>query len=279
MWARAAVALVLPVAALHGQYEPDVRRPATAAEVIAGNIIIGGVTAAIRALFTDADPLRAFGIGALGGAVHLAGKNMAVEPAPAHGLLGLIVAGTGTSIVANGGRGVHPLGEVTIPFASVRLHVTPFAPRKLSVGINAFETAMIAHTASRNGLRLEWQRTFAAGTPVFVAHNRRIQSDDGEMFGGIAVGPVIVVSGDVRDTTRTVRHEMIHAHQHWFVQDAVGKPIEDWLRPRIPLVRRLPGWLEIGIVAPGLVVFENWVAGERGARRLAQAEAHRLEVR
>jgi hypothetical protein len=279
VWARAAVALLVAAAPLRGQFEPDVRRPATTAEIIAGNIVIGGVTAAVRALFSDADPVRAFGVGALGGAVHIAGKNLAVEPAPAHGLMGLIVAGTGTSIVTNGGRGVHPLNEVTIPFASARLRVTPFGSRKLTVALNMFETAMIARSAARSGLRLDWGRSWSTGTAVFIAHNKRIIDSDGDMPFGLSVGPVVVVSGDVRDTARTVRHEVIHAHQHWFVQDAVGRPLEDYIRPRIPLIRRLPRWLDLGLVAPVLTVFENWATNEKGARRLAQAEAERLEVR
>lgn len=275
---RAALVLLLAAAPLQGQFEPDVRRPATNAEVIAGNIIIGGITAAGRALFSGADPWRAFAVGSLGGAVHLAGKNIAVEPAPAHGVLGLIVAGAGTSIISNAGLGVHPLNEVAVPFASARLRVTPFDRRKLAFSINLVETAFIAHAASRDALRLDWRRSLSTGTAVFVAHGKRIL-DDGEFLAGIAYGPVVVVSGLVRDTARVVRHEVIHAHQHWFFQDAVGRPIEDFLRPRIPLVRRLPRWVEIGVVAPGLFAFENWITDEKGARRLAQAEALRLEVR
>ena len=67
-------------------------RGATTAEVIGGNILIGGVIAATRALFTDADPVRAFALGALGGGIHVAGKNLAVEPGVAKAWAGHIVA-------------------------------------------------------------------------------------------------------------------------------------------------------------------------------------------
>lgn len=278
MWRNAALALVTVVAPLQGQSEPVVRRPATAAEVIAGNIIVGGITAAGRALFSGADPVRAFGIGALGGAVHVAGKNLAVEPAPAHGLMGVLVAGVGASIVLNGGRGVHPLRELTVPFASMRVRVSPFDERKLTVAVNLFESALIAHTAAQDGLRLDWSRSVSTGTAIFMARRKRLLHGANEL-DGLAFGPVVIISGDVRDTARVVRHEVVHAHQHWYIQDAMGRPIEDYLRPRIPLVRRLPRWLELGVVAPGLATFENWATNKRGVRRLAEAEADRLEVR
>lgn len=271
--------MLMSAAPATAQFEPRRDpRPATSAEVIGGNVLLGGVIAAGRALFTGTDPLRAFAIGAIGGGVYLAGKNLAVEPGAANAWAGLVLASTGTAVVANAGRGVHPLREVSLPLASARLHITPFDERKVRLAINLLETAVIVQHSVTDAVVIDWNRSLASGAVVFFAKERRIFLND-EEYGGFAVAPTVLISTFVPDTARMIRHEVVHVYQQWFLQESLGRPIEDAIRKRLKLARYVPKWLEIGVVAPGLLAFENWASRGNGMRRILEAEAQRLELR
>jgi len=257
---------------------PFVRRPATTTEVIAGNVLAGGLTAAAQAMLRGKDPFRAFGIGAFGGAVHLFGKNLAVEPGAANSWMGLALAGTGTSIVANAGRGVSMLQEVTIPLAVARVRIAPRDSHKVRLSVNAYESGLFVRALLRSGIEIDWGRSAASGTAVFVTRERRIILDDREV-SGVATGSVLLISAFAFDAPRVLRHELVHAHQHWFAAEAWGGPIEDALRTRVPGAKRLPVWLDVGLVVPTIFVLERWLTNGAGARRLTEAEADLLERR
>lgn len=272
--------VVATAAALPAQqgYHLSVRRPATTAEVIGGNALVGGLTAAAQAMLRGNDPFRAFGIGVLGGAVYLFGKNLAVEPGAAKAWMGLALAGTGTSIVANAGRGVGPFQEMTIPIAAARVRIVPRDSHKVRLTVNAYESGLFVRALLRSGIDIEWGRSAASGTGVFLTRERRIIVDDSEV-SGVATGPVVTISAFAFDASRVLRHELVHAHQHWFAAETWGRPIEDVLRSKIPGARRLPAWMDVGIVAPALIGLEQWLTNGTGARRLLQAEADLLERR
>lgn len=253
-------------------------RPATTAEVIAGNVLIGGLVAATRALFSDADPLRAFALGALGGGVHLGGKNLSLEPGVAKAWSGLLVSNLGTSMVANAGRGVRLFDEISIPLAATRVRVTPFEQRKVRVALNLFESAVIARLGSQDGLELDWRESFSRGALMFIARDKRVFFGDEEV-NGFALAPTAVVSSFAGEFESVVRHEMVHVHQQWFLQESIGRPLEDAMRKRMKYMRLIPRWLEIGGIGPAILLFDDRVIGERGLGRALQAEAEMLERR
>ena len=129
-----------------------------------------------------------------------------------------------------------------------------------------------------DAIEIDWNRSFASGAVVFFAQEKRIFLD-GEEYGGFAVAPTVLISTFVPDTARMIRHEVVHVHQQWFLQESLGRPIEEALRKRLKLARYLPTWLEVGVVAPGLLVFENWASRGEGMKRILEAEAERLERR
>ena len=259
------------------QFLSPTRRAATPAEVLGGNVLLGGVTAATRAMLDGRNPFKAFGIGALGGAVHLAGKNLTVEPGAPKDWLGLALAGTGTSMIANAGRGVSPFDELSFPVAAARIRVTPRARDKVRFVLNVYESAVLIDAAFTEGLRIDWERTAASGAAVFITDLRIML--DGKEVGGLTRASVVVVGAANADTSRTVRHEVVHVHQNWFLQDAWGRPIEDLLRRKLPGARFIPRWLELGGAAPGLLALEEWLPGRSGLRAIKEAEAERLERR
>ena len=263
-------------AAAQTSHEPT--RGATTAEVIGGNILIGGVIAATRALFNDTDPLRAFALGAFGGGVYIAGKNLTVEPGAAKAWTGHLVASTGASMVSNAGRGKRLFDEISVPLAAARIRVTPFDDTKVRFALNLFESAMIARLGTRDGLAINWSRSLSTGVVVFVAEGRRIFYGDRE-FGGFAVAPTVVVSSLEPDLDRLVRHEVVHVQQQWFVQETIGRPVESAIRGRLTFMRRVPRWLEFGVFGPGFLLLEDWMTGGRGLYNVMQAEADLLERR
>lgn len=274
--AIATVALCRASAVSAQLHEPA--RGATTAEVIGGNILIGGLIAASRALFTDADPLRAFARGAFGGGIYVAGKNLTVEPGAAKAWLGHLVASTGTSMVSNAGRGERMLGEIRIPLASVRIRVTPFDEAKVRFAVNLFETAIIVRHAVRDGLELDWRESVSRGALMFIARDKRVFFGDEEV-AGFALAPTTVVSSFARDLDSVFRHEMVHVHQQWFLQETVGRPLEATIRNRTRFLRLMPRWLEIGVVGPGILLLDDHVFGGRGLGNALEAEAELLERR
>ncbi|MGH7678581.1 MAG: hypothetical protein ACRENU_08960 [Gemmatimonadaceae bacterium] len=254
------------------------RRPATDAEVILGNVLIGGLTAVTRAAISGKNPFTAFSLGALGGAVHVAGKHLTVEPGPVNGWLGLAVASTGTSIVGNAGRGVSPLQELTLPILSARVLWKPGEAQRVRIVVNGYESVLIASAFMTRDLRIDWSETASSGAAVFRTERSDIVIDDYE-YGGLAWGPVVVIGKRAFDPGSVLRHELIHVQQNWFVAEAWDRPIEDALRAKLPGGRFVPSWLQLGVISLGIMAADDGLFGERGLAALLQAEAERLERR
>jgi hypothetical protein len=233
------------------------------------NVLLGGLTAAARALIERHDPVRAFAIGAVGGAVHFGAKVMG----PGTSLAGIAVSATGTAIIVNAGRGVSPLHELYVPIGPVRVRVTPRASRKVRVALHAYDAVVLAHNLARSGLLMDWGRTGSSGAFVLRTDNKHLWDDDREL-NGLALGSLIIMSAFSTDPPLTAHHELIHVHQYMFLDEAIGRPIEEYLRRRIPLARRLPRWLELGVIPPALGAMEYWIFGRNGpVYRLVESEA------
>jgi hypothetical protein len=252
--------------------EPSDSRTVGVTAAFGCNVLLGGLTAAARAFIDGHDPARAFAIGAIGGAVHFGAKLIG----PGTSLAGVALGATGTAIVVNAGRGMSPLEELYLPVGPMRLRVTPRAPGKLRLTVNVVNTLVLARSLAWRGLVVDWGRTASTGTVAFRTDGRHIVFDDREAHG-MAMGPFIVISAFATDPARTTKHELVHAHQYWFTDEAVGRPVEEYLRAGIPGVRRLPPWLELGVVSPALSMLERGLVGREGpVFRVKESEAEIL---
>jgi hypothetical protein len=278
--AAAALAFLAPRPAAAQIVAGDERRnfPATKGESLLLNALLGGMTAATRAYFAGRDPLRAFGLGTLGGITTYTGKSVGAGEGTFNGWGGVALGAAGASVVDNAGSGVGPLEELSFPVASARLRIKPYAERKLAISVNAFESLVVAHYLARPGLSPDWGRSARSGAMVFTSDNTSIVVR-GEEANGMAIGPVVIISGRAQDPLRTGRHEMIHVHQHWFANEVWGRRSERYLLNHFPGGRRIPQWLDVGLLVPGLRLAEFGIWGlNRGPiARVLEAEARMLE--
>lgn len=250
----------------------------TGSVVLASNALVGGVAAMTRAVFERHDPLRAFTLGALGGTVHFGGKVLAVQRGSASPFAGQMVSAVGASMVTNAGSGSAILETVAMPLGPATLRLAVPA-RTLSFSLNAFEAVYAVHTLTRAGLELQWSRSLEHAAFVFRTVDRGILHGD-QSVAGVASGSYMVISDFAENRSATIRHESVHIAQLRFAHDVVGRPIEHALRKRVWGLRRMPAWLDLGLVVPGLAALDAmiWSGRARGPiSDLIESEADLLK--
>ena len=256
------------------------RDDATTMAVFGTNVLLGGVTAATRALIGRRDPARAFALGALGGAVHFSGKLVGPLSGFPGGIPAVVLGSTGTAIVSNAAHGLGIFDELLVPVGPLRVRYARSEPRKIRLAVNAYDAVDLARNLARAGMTLDWDESAASGTFAFVTRGTLIKLSNGDLAGGLQTGSSFIISSLSTDRRRTARHELVHVQQYWFLQEAIGRPVEAYLRARVPGGQYVPRWLELGIVPPVLGWTENVIFGRDGpVYRLAQSEAEMLESR
>jgi hypothetical protein len=274
----AALSIARPCATVAAQRAQPQSRGVANMAVFGGNVLLGGLTAATHALVSDHDPVRAFAIGALGGAVHFSGKLVGPRSGFPGGMTAVVLSSTGTAIVANAGRGAGLFDELHIPVGPLRVRVARRESRRVRLALNVVQTGVLARNLARSGMALDWERSASCGTFVFVTQRKAIRATDGKLLDGITIASMIVISARSSDPSRIARHEFVHVQQLWLLDEAWGRPIEGYLRTRIPGGRRIPRWIELGVVPPALEWMESAIFGSNGpVRRLGESEAEMLE--
>jgi hypothetical protein len=166
---------------------------------------------------------------------------------------------------------------VVLPLGPARLRVQPRAERPLGFAINGYETVLLAHRALRPDTRVDWALSRRAGT-VVLRTSRALPAPVGQRAAALTAGSTITLSDRASDPAESYVHERIHVQQEWFLQETWGRPVEDALRQRTPLLRRLPRWLELGVVPPTLLAAEGSTLGRDGPLRFTREwEAEALE--
>jgi len=234
--------------------------------VIGANALLGGVTAGMTALVNGRPFLRAFGLGAAGGAIAYGGKRfMSWHGIPGAGLAGRFFGATGASIVRNGAAGRGAFDLMLLPMGPFTLYLRPpndstNAPIKINLVRAAYFTALVI----RDDFRLDWHASLNAATPVFERPGKVIFRRDDRVTLGLAVCGTVIV-GDpssmplVNPTPygELLAHERVHTVQGDFMEIAWTGPIEQWLLGALPggaWLRRYvePGFLGLAIAAAGL---------------------------
>jgi len=239
------------------------------ARVVALNGLIGGVTSAMRAGISGKDVRKPFLLGVLGGAGYGAGKIVGSRGHVATAIVGNLTSGIGSSVVANAGRGAGWADELMVPVGPLRARFFRSERDRFALSVNATEAVVAISTFAHRDLSIDWKRSAAAGAFVFVTDERQIRLR-GRMVGGVANTSVIVIGEFFPDAQAVLRHEIAHVHQHWFMQENWGRPMEDAVR-RVDFIGRwIPSWIELGITVPVLYAAEVNAFGYPGPLRRAQ---------
>jgi hypothetical protein len=137
-----------------------------------------------------------------------------------------------------------------------------------------YNAAVLASNLTRNGLVMDWGRSGASGTFVLRTDNKRM-FHGGREVGGVAVGSLIVLSDFALVGETTIEHhELIHVQQYMFLDEAIGRPIEEYLRRRVPGARWIPRWIELGVVPLAMAGLDQAIFGaDSPFYRLIESEA------
>lgn len=249
-----AAAVVLAADAADARAQCDgcaTRSPRGEGLSIAGNALIGGATAAIRAKLNDRPVARAFLAGAAGGAVTYAGKRIVVERGHGAGLLGREVAALGTSLSANAAEGRGMLDRVVLPVGPVRMYLSLRGPGpRFAARVDAAAVAAAAYTAMTPGARIDWDESVSAGALVFRAErNVAATSYDGRHVAGVIL---LRDDGNVPRIRITSAHERVHVVQYDQTFLLWSAPAENRLMDRAGWRRSLHRWVDLGLNAPVL---------------------------
>jgi len=249
----AVVALVVPVSAGRAAQTtlPD------DVKVLSANVLLGGLTCGIAALFRGEPFLEAFEEGALGGSLQYVGKRLMTLRIPGAGLAGRMVGATGASVVRNGAEGGEPFDLVVLPFGPLMLHWSTSPDSggvepKLHVG----RTIFLARLLLNEDLRLDWGETLSAGAPVFVARDRVLQSQAQRPLAGVELWGALAISDtDLLppiDEREILAHERVHVVQDDFLSIAWSDPLEDRLLEGLSFGDVVVRHADLGVVYMGI---------------------------
>ncbi|HEX6748193.1 MAG TPA: hypothetical protein VF092_12935 [Longimicrobium sp.] len=253
--ASAVIALFLllpPAAEARAQCEhcapPSVRGEALS---LAGNALIGGVTAGIGARLRGRPFLRAFAGGAAGGAVTYAGKRIAAEHVEGAGFAGREVAAVGSSISANAAAGRGALDRLVLPVGPVRVYLAPRGEGPaVRARVDLAAVAAAAFAATARGSRFDARESLSSGALVFrVPGALEEVGYDGRHLAGVVQ---VRQGGDSLRAERTGAHERVHVIQYDQSFILWAAPAEAALMDRARWSRGLHRWIDLGINAPAL---------------------------
>lgn len=237
------------------------------------NGVVGAVTAGVAAVLRGEDFSEALSGGALGGALVYAGKRTAMLSFPGSGLLGRQVAGVGGSVVRNAGQGRALWGALTLPLPLVRIDVDPLALRLTAVRLDLSETVVLAYSASREDLSLNWSASLDSGAPVLDSSEPLVGAGGHDAHGMMQYGVIIVdrtSSSWEAEYHRVRRHELAHVLQRDFAHRTAAGVLEDRLIRWLPGPDGWQGHVEIGLASQWALV---------GLRPYVEGEAEFLEYR
>ena len=223
------------------------------------NVLIGGTTSGLAALVTDRPVLPAVGKGLAGGSVVYLGKRLSNAGGfPMSGLVGRMVASTGTSFVRNGAAGRGLFDFMVFPFGPITIYKRPAGDRSHApIKLHLARTAVLAALILRDDIRIDWESTLQSGAPVF-------DMTEGSFHGGhnwVAAGTTLcgsVVLSDLTmlphvDPTRLLTHERIHVIQDDFADFAWTGPLEYRLLGHFPGGKWLRRYVDVGLLHVGVV--------------------------
>jgi hypothetical protein len=212
--------------------------------LLGANVLLGGASAGIVALFHGEPLAKGVLKGVAGGAVVHGGKRMVVEHWAGAGLLGRQVGLLGGSMINNGGTGRGTFDRVAFGFGPVRGYLDR-QNGELDWGLDVPGAVAVLWGIVDSDLSLDPLQSLSSGAVVFQGK------------GTFALPGTYVYwrSQNPRDPegyAARLRYELAHERVHILQYDqtflALGKPTESWVATRLPDLG-LPFALEFNAVS------------------------------
>lgn len=239
--ARIAVAALLVPAAT-----PVRAQVSTNARVsnLAANAAIGAVIATARSVLGGRGLTRPALLGAVGGALQGAGRQVAAGRSTASGLVGRELSAFGISLTYSAGTDslvlIAPVWLVTL---EMRPHVDRFRAR-----VNLVDLALVASALADRHSSLDLGSSLSAGAPVFSRPQVRGHMAEA---GYSRMGVIFLADGFPPALRREVlSHEAVHLLQWDAYNQLVAFPLERAIVRRLPGGARLPRFIDIGVLGP-----------------------------
>ena len=246
--AAAAVALLLLVPAVSLAQDSSVHleeiripRWVNSRSMLALNVLIGGVSAAVVAELRGGSGVRALPGGAAGGMLAFLGKDIAARRFDGAGLLGRQVSAVGGSIVQNAAHGLRALDRLEFPLGPVDVLLDTRTGR-VGGRLDPIGAGVIALGVFHPRFHFDTNATLSAGVPVFRTRRGMLTAPwSGLESCGLEVASVLFLADldefDPATRRAVMAHERVHTLQADLLQAFWGRPLLEWVLPESP------GWL------------------------------------
>ena len=209
---------------------------------VAANAAIGAIIAAARQVLGGHHFIRPLVLGALGGAIQGAGRQVAAGRSTASGLVGREVSVLGISVTYSAGADSLVL---IAPVWLLTIEVRPHQQNRFRARVNLMDFAFVT-SALIDGRSLDVASSLVAGAPVFT---RPIAPTDVEL-GYTRMGVIFLMNGTPPALRReALSHEAVHLLQWDAYNQLVANPIERTLVRAVPGGGSLSRFLDLGVLS------------------------------
>lgn len=217
---------------------------------LAGNALLGGLTAGFVRMARGGSFADAFRTGAAGGVATYAGKRLSVEEFWGAGLIGRQVAAVGTSVTRNAGEGRPALGHVMLPLGPVRLYAEPRSAVPIRARVDAANLVATVATAFQGDTRFDWGASLSSGAPVFRREGAGLDVGwDGAHVAGVVLVRDLLpgeAGGEFVPRGTVLAHERVHVVQYDQTFLLLAEPLEGWLLERSGWGAAPHRWVDVG---------------------------------
>ena len=224
---------------------------------LAANAAIGAVIAVARSLLDGHGMTRPALLGAVGGAVQGAGRQVVAGGATASGLLGREISALGISLTYSAGSDslilIAPIGLIT-------LEIRPHTENQVRARVSLVDLALVASALTDGHSRFDVGSSLSAGLPVFsrALHDRTVGYGEPNTYveaGYFQVG-VIYLADEFSPARRreALRHETVHLLQWDAYSQLVAFPAERAIVRQVPGGKTLSRFLDLGALGPPVAI-------------------------
>jgi hypothetical protein len=217
---------------------------------LAANAAIGAVIATARSLLGGRGVTRSVLLGAVGGALQGAGRQVAAGRSTAPGLIGRELSALGISLTYS--AGTDSLVLIT-PVGLITLEVRPNVEDRVRARVSLVDLALLASALADSHSSFELGSSLSVGAPVFsrpmLPQNR---AATGPVVAGYSRMGVIYLSTGLSPAFRreALGHETVHLLQWDAYDQLVAFPVERAIVRRLPGGARLSRFIDLGVLGP-----------------------------